>query len=288
MTLGDASPLDALTELRAAMELAERIGDMALFGTLSSLFIDYSLGTGRPDNWEQAIRHLERALPLATPGVDLVNLWTNRVFTRAMRGHDVSDDVTVMDRLVDESTDPRARPLRHMVRAWQQYAAGRWPDAAAAARAAMEIEPWVAAWFGFLVAVPAADEGDLATIEWVGARLEEVPLRGPLISASRTVSAAIAAAARRDRDTSVELFLSGTSAHRALGMLLEVAHAGYAAATLLPGEPRLAALVAESRSIFEAVGARPMVEWVDRAWSGETNADLDREIQPDAAEAPTS
>ena len=288
MTLGDASPLDALTELRAAMELAERIGDMALFGTLSSLFIDYSLGTGRPDNWEQAIRHLERALPLATPGVDLVNLWTNRVFTRAMRGHDVSDDVTVMDRLVDESTDPRARPLRHMVRAWQQYAAGRWPDAAAAARAAMEIEPWVAAWFGFLVAVPAADEGDLATIEWVGARLEEVPLRGPLISASRTVSAAIAAAARRDRDTSVELFLSGTSAHRALGMLLEVAHAGYAAATLLPGEPRLAALVAESRSIFEAVAARPMVEWVDRAWSGETNADLDREIQPDAAEAPTS
>ena len=287
MSLADADPMAALTELAAAVELAERIGDVTQLGSLSALFVDFSLLTGRAEHWERAIRHLEHALPLATPGVDRVNLWTNRIFTRAMRGHDVSEDIVVMDGFVDESTDPRARPLRHMVRAWQHYASGQWPEAGAAARAAIEIEPWVARWFGFLVAVPAVLAGDASTLDWVRSRADEVPLRGPLISANRTVAAAIAATGRHERDSAVDLLFQGTAALRELGLLLEVAHAGYAAVTLLPGEPRLAPLVSESRSIFAAVEADAMVQLLDRAAGAPTMTDMDRKRQ-DAAGTPAS
>jgi streptomycin 6-kinase len=183
----------------------------------------------------------------------------------AVRGEDVEEELTTLERYVRESDDPRAASWADDLRARVRFAAGRYAEAAAAARTAIDAEPWTAMWLGPVLATSAVLTGDVDSARWTGERQKELAGFGAWSRVLRTRVDAIVAAGEGRVDDALAAFTESAALSRRIGLLLEVALCGLDAALLLTDDPRVRPLAEEARAVFADLDAAPYLGLLDAA-----------------------
>ena len=248
-----------------ALDIAERIGDIAYYVISAGDSADRLMWIGERTGWEHAAQLIDKVLTLTTVPFDREGVLITRAAMEAMRGADTTDTIRLLDHAVSESRDPRSEPIPHLVRTWASFAAGRHEDAQVHALAAIDRDPYISLWATSLGVRAAIAAGDAETIQRMLSAAESVPLAGRLATASRTRLRAILAAVEGRGPEAGALFVDALSGLDRLHSRVNWSITALLATIAVPDDPSLRERAVEARAIFDRIDARAMVALLDTA-----------------------
>jgi class 3 adenylate cyclase/tetratricopeptide (TPR) repeat protein len=250
----------------AGLALARRVG----LRTLSNLLVGNAVVSAvMIGEWEWARAELERALG-ELDGTGRMYLLDPVVELASLRGDDRAAILDEQARFAAESQDPQFDGNVINSRAFDHFGSGRWGEAAREWLRVADFQDFGAADSLTWSAAAQILDRDLPGLRESLGRLKSLGQHGRLIDSTiRRTEAAIAALEGRPPDA-LGLLRNDLRLQNELGVRFGEGLVGLYMAWLLDlTTPEVRDAADRAREIFTALGAAPMLEWLDAAWSRE-------------------
>ena len=251
----DDEPVRALEVYQQNVRLAERIGDRLFYFGNIFYHADPAILLATAETWRAADELVRKAIDLGATGIDLLELTSYRLFIEISRGAGIGDGIADLDRLAAASSDPRARSVPFMARAWQACLEQRWSDAADSALTAIDLDTWTTLQMVGDVARAALLTGEVGQLVLARRAADEITLNGATSTGVRTATDAALNAIRGMPEEAYAQFAAAFELYRSAGVLWNAAVMTIDANIALPGDPRVLAWEPQARATFKAVGA---------------------------------
>ncbi|HEY7940531.1 MAG TPA: adenylate/guanylate cyclase domain-containing protein [Candidatus Limnocylindrales bacterium] len=259
---------EASETYRRATELAARVGNRALgrWSSVALRFQAYFLA----EDWDEALRAW--ADPFATDdpasALDEIRDLATRAYFLVARGDPTDDVLHRMEELSGAVSDAFAASAVLYLRSERALVAGDFTTAVSLALQASDTDDQIGFIYSVLAMRPALWMRDLERARAVGARLEADPYRGPSATAHRLAARAGLAALEGRAEEAVELYREARARMIDNGDAFSAALTGLDMITMVGAEvPVARQAAAEARVVFERVGARPYLAFLDAAMS---------------------
>jgi tetratricopeptide (TPR) repeat protein len=261
--LTDTDPRADLDASRASLALAARLGDRAGYAFTLWGATEAAVDTG---DWDWARAEIEAAMETAPGELELAWLTIGRLMIGSLRGEDLAEEATWLERFFGGSDDSKWREELLYVRFWTAFGAGRLADAYDAAMPPgrghapdqRHLYPYAA--------ICALWEHDRERASTALADLDSAGAHGRVVDMNRrTIQAGLAALEGRTGDA-LSNFREALAGWRTLGSPWREALTGITMATLLePADPEVRAAAGTAREILVRLGAAPFIARLDAA-----------------------
>jgi len=257
-----ADPVEALALAREGLERARQVGSRS-FGFLM-------VGNGvvcalRVGDWDWATELLDEWIAVGAATYLSIELFIDRAILTSLRGGDPKADLAAAAPLQASVTDPQFASYEHLGHAWADLAAGRLADSQRRAEAAARIE------FFHPISAPLAARAALWAGDGEAARrildgLKASAYRGAALANDKaTIQAGLAAIDGRPAEA-LAAYREVNRTWRSLRLAFDEALTGLDMVQLLDrDDPEVRAVADASRTIFERLGARPLLARLEAA-----------------------
>ncbi len=248
---------------RAALALAARRGDRAGYAVSLVNATAAAIDTG---DWDWARGEIDAAMGTAPADVERAFLTECRLEFGALRGEDLAEEATWLERFLGGADERRWRYQLFRVRFWVAFGAGRLSDAYDAATEYGHLRPDQASYVGLYAATCALWNRDGGRAAAALAALDSTGVHGRVVDMDRqTIQAGLAALEGRPGDA-LSAFREALAGWRDLGSPWREALAAITMATLLkPADPEVLAAAAAAREILVRLEAAPFITRLDAA-----------------------
>ena len=278
-----ANGIDDLREsrdgYRAAEELAARVGNrsMSSWARETARFYDYYIA----DDWDAALVGAGELADETGSALDNIRRIYNTASILLARGQPADAAIARVEALAAHVSDPLANASLRGLRAERAMLAGEY---ATACEEALATPVWPG--LGTLFIGPASRAavwgGDVARAREARERLDADVTTYTLASGDRAAAHAAVAALEGRVDDAIASYHEAMAIHRSISANVAVARAGLDLVHFLGGtHPAAQDAAAEARAIFERVGARPYLDFLDAAVAG-TQSDKRAGVSRDA------
>jgi class 3 adenylate cyclase/predicted ATPase len=256
---------------RTALDLARRVGNRSQANWAASTYRWLLVWEAR--GWDEVVvesgEELEeiRAAGTASP-LDEVRILMVQGMVRVPRGEPVDDLLADLERLTGRTTDAFATNSLHAIRGERALVRGEYARACEELTSGADDPNMGQAMLASAIRA-ALWWGERQRALELAARLDAHPFSDPGTTAARLGARAGIAALEGRRQEAIAGFTEAVGRFRAIGADLFAAQAGLDLVVLVgPDEPAARAAAAESRAIFERVGARAYLDRLDAALAG--------------------
>jgi class 3 adenylate cyclase/tetratricopeptide (TPR) repeat protein len=263
-------PVASYESSRTGLALARRVGQRAIGYVLLS---NAAVGAIPVGEWDWAADELARVLP-ETELEDRFMFGDPMVALAGLRDEQRPEFIDEILAHTAAATDPQTRALSFSLRAWDDFGAGRWSEAAAGWLSAAEVQAFGASESLTNRNRAAALARDPDALRDNLDRLNSLGYHGRMFDLTvRTNEAAIAALEGRHAEA-LGLHRSSMAALAELGARFSEAMVGLQMAWLLdPTDAEVRAAAERSREILVSLRAHRVVDWLDEAMTrGTTSA----------------
>ncbi|HTS15349.1 MAG TPA: hypothetical protein VMH24_06760, partial [Candidatus Sulfotelmatobacter sp.] len=262
---------EAVETYRRATDLAARVGNRAMgrWSSVALRFQAYFLA----EDWDEALRAW--ADPFATDepasAFDEIRDLATRAYFLVARGDPTDDVLRRIEELSGAASDAFAASAVLYLRSERALVAGDFTTAVDLALQASDTDDQIGFIYAVLAMRPALWMRDLERARAIVARLEADPFHGPSSTAHRlTVRAGLAALEGRAEE-SVELYREARARMIDNGDAFSAALIGLDMVTIVgPAVPVVREAAAEARVVFERVGARSYLAFLEAALAATT------------------
>ncbi|MEX1296856.1 MAG: AAA family ATPase, partial [Candidatus Limnocylindrales bacterium] len=256
--------LPAATELRRqAAELAGRLGSYKWQTWFISADVESAAEAGA--GWQEALVEADRLLAEIDERVARTALLDVKSILQVKRGEDASETIAELLATARDAGDEEGVANAEGNDAIRRLFEGRTSEALALARSATPrmgqnriLGSWVVLYAGFRL-------GDLEAVRQAEAEIREDKQFDNAHIATRALAAGILAGLEGRQEDAIEAFRAGVKYFDLAGWRYWSAHTKSVALAALPGEPAFDGWAEEARALFESVGAKPDLEWLDEA-----------------------
>ena len=251
---------------RRATDLAARVGNRAL-GLWSSVALRFQ-AFFLAEDWDEALRAWGDPFATEEPGspLDEIRDLATRAYFLVARGDPTDDTLRRMEMLSGAVSDAFAASAVLFLRSDRALIAGDFATSVDLALAASDTDAQIGFIYAVLALRPALWMRDLDRVRAIGARLDADPIRSGSAAASRLAARAGLAALEGRVEEAVELYREARAKLTGNGDVFGAALAALDMVTVLGPDVRAAReAAAEGRVVFERVGARPYLTFLDAA-----------------------
>ena len=222
------------------------------------------------NGWDEALADLDEARASATDLAEQERMLIVGCLLRVARGDPADAALPVLEDAARRLSDPLVAAGLDAFVSDRAFLRRDYGEAFQAMMRAAELPSMVAPYYLASAVRPALWMGDVEGARMAADSLDALASSGsPLVRADRTAIRAGIAALEGSNGAAVSGFLDAIRQYRALGVDFPRALAGLDFVRLVgPGIPEALAAAEESRVIFERVGARPYLAWLDEAVLG--------------------
>ena len=270
--LFDQEPVRARDISRAALALAERLGHRGMAHWAAGAIVGLSASIG--DGWDEALAIADEAIASPLGAADEARNMGVSWLIRGARGEDATAALERLDALAAETDGDGERALIVVTRAKMAFVAG---DSATARDLFLEAAgsyPSLSSIWLVEAGHHGAIAGELEPLRRIAERLDaEGQATFPWFRAERQRIAAGVKALEGDPPAAIAGYRGALRAMADMGVWFDRAQAATEAAILVGGDdPEIAAAVADARTLFERLGAKPHLELLDKALAGTPRA----------------
>ena len=267
LDLDDA--VDSVESSRTGLALARRVGQRALGYVLLTNACVGSISIGE---WDWALGELARVMPEAEPE-DRLLFGDPAMALEALRGDEPAPLLGEILAASAAALDPQTRASSFSMRAYADFGARRWAEAAAAWLTAAETLSFGAAETLTNRSFAAAMARDLDVLRDNLDRLRALGFHGRTFDLTLRVNEAAIAALEGRSAEALALYRSCMASLAELGIRFREALVGLQMAWLLdPNEPEVRAAAHRSREILVSLQAAPILGWLDEAMAREASS----------------
>ena len=267
-TVTDDDPRRARETLEQSVGLAHRVGNrsLAAWAAITRLYATFQMAEG----WEEALAEAEQDLADArthgiTSPLDEIRSLSVQALMRVARGDSTDATLIALEALVDKTTDAFGVAAVHFLRGDRALLAGRNAEACREMLLA-SAEPNFGEIFLPRAVRAALWGGDAGKAREAADLLDANPSSAGATTAARAAARAGIAALESRRDEAIAGYRDALGRYRALGQDFDLACTALDLVLLVGSQERSAHVAAEeARQIFERVGARPYLEWLEAA-----------------------
>jgi len=256
-------PERALLTVFEAIEIARRVGQRGMFNWLAGTAAMFSVQMGH--DWQRGLALVEETLASSAPDYDRARATMIRGLVLAVRGKELERIVAAAEEARGDLTDGQILGGIEYLRATVAFVQGKWAEALAAARRAVESWPDSRPFVLQVGIEAAAQMGSATEAHDLRRSLDDFLGGSATVLAARGLATAVDDALAGRSADALSGFRTTIDAMRAIGLEFDAARAIIDALAVLPGEADVRGWAPIAREIFERLDAEPYLALLDDA-----------------------
>jgi len=261
--LTDADPKESMDVARAGLEFVRRYGASSLGSTLIANFSQQAIRFGL---WAEALAEIRGEVERGRDPIDELTMRVYEVQLLALMGEPFDEALERCRALAKDETDRQIHAELHLGETVAALVVGRLDDAVALGhQSAIELSMNATNAYRF-AGRAAAWKMDLESLLLTASKLDELPIHGRNLEATRQTLRACIAALEGRRDEAASQFSLALGTWNDLGLELDAAMTGIDAALLLdPADPVARSAAEQSHEILTRLGAPTLLARLESA-----------------------